>query len=333
MRRTAFTLVELLVVVAIVGVLTGVLLPAVQQARESARRSSCTNNLRQLGLATQNYVAALGFLPSGTVAKEYERIPTTPWTFYRWSGLAALTPYLENESVQDLLDLDQPLYSVNLSVSSANKAGVGLLLPEFLCPTDTMLAVSPDFGPTNYALSTGTGLNGGAPFDFDGPFGVNSRVRLAQITDGLSKTVLASESTLGQPREAAPHDPAYEYKFVTGAPLTEASCEASGAWNQTEPRGFSWANGEHRCALYNHYDTPNSTTPDCMGVFFGAPEPGSSPFERLWTPFGWRAARSLHPGGVNVVLIDGSVRFVTDEVDQAAWRAGATIAGADSLDL
>lgn len=334
MRRAAFTLVELLVVVAIVGVLTGMLLPAVQQAREASRRTSCTNRLKQLGLAMQNHIAARGALPAGSIAKPDPRSATTPWTFYRWSAWAALAPYMEFESTVERLDLDKPMYGVNLAVTSDNVAGVAQIVPDLLCPSDAQLAVNPKFGPTNYAVLTGTGVGGGRPFDTDGPFGVNSAVRPAQISDGLSKTVLVSESTLGQPRTEAPHDPAYEYKFLTAAPLTDSACEAAQAWNQTEPRGFSWTNGEHRCALYNHRMTPNSTTPDCMGVYFGgALPPSGNPLERLWTPFGWRAARSVHPGGVNIALADGAVRFVGDEVDLAAWRAGATIAGGDSDDL
>jgi prepilin-type N-terminal cleavage/methylation domain-containing protein/prepilin-type processing-associated H-X9-DG protein len=333
-RRAAFTLVELLVVIAIIGVLAGMLLPAVQQAREASRRTSCVNRMKQLALAMQNHIAAQGTLPAGSLAKADPRSPTTPWTFYRWSAWAALAPYLELEATVDRLDLDQPLYGVNLAVTAANAAGVAQVIPELLCPSDAQEAVNPRFGPTNYAVLTGTGIGGGRPYDTDGPFGVNSAVRPGQITDGLSKTVLVSESTLGQPRNASPHDLTVEYKFITAAPLTEAACDSSQAWNQTEPRGFSWANGEHRCALYNHYQTPNAPTPDCMGVYFGGSLPPSgNPLERLWTPFGWRAARSLHPGGVNAALADGSVRFVGDSVDSAAWRAGATVAGGDSDDF
>lgn len=329
-----FTLVELLVVVAIVGVLTSMLLPAVQQAREASRRTSCTNRLRQLGLAMQNYTAARRTLPPGSVARPDPRSATTPWTFARWSALAAITPYLENEAARDALDLDQPLYRAN-AVTPDNLAGVRLVIVDFLCPSDQERPVDDRFGPTNYAVSTGTGVGGGTPIEVDGPFGVNSAVRLAQITDGLSKTVLASESTLGLPQPNGAYSASHDYKFVTGAPLTESGCEGATAWNETDPRGFAWANGEHRCALYNHYQTPNSPTPDCLGVFFGGgpPPPSGNFLERLYTPFGWRAARSVHPGGVNAALADGSVRFVQDDVEFAAWRAGATIAAGDGRDL
>jgi prepilin-type N-terminal cleavage/methylation domain-containing protein/prepilin-type processing-associated H-X9-DG protein len=329
--RRAFTLVELLVVIAIVGSLVALLLPAVQSARESARRATCVNRLRQLALATQNYVAAQGVLPPGAVSRASISEPGAPWTFYRWSALATLTPYLENAAVRDSLDLDEPLYGANFDVTPTNRVGVRLIVPDFLCPSDSESRLREAFGPTNYAVCAGSGEgdpavanDDGSPIVTDGAFAVNSATRPGQITDGLSKSALASESTLGQPRDAAPHDPAWEYRFVTTSPLTAARCAASQSWNQTDPRGFSWANGEFRCALYNHHATPNASEADCIGVRLGGG------LERLFTPFGWRAARSLHPGGVNAALCDGGVRFFESGVSAGVWRDFSTIAGAEA---
>ena len=109
-RSAGFTIVELLVVIAIIGVLIALLLPAVQSAREAARRTQCLNNLKQLGVALHNYVSAEKHFPPGSVAKAYPAQPTHPETFYRWSSLAHLLPYMENQSVRDLLDLSLPLY-------------------------------------------------------------------------------------------------------------------------------------------------------------------------------------------------------------------------------
>src|SRR5215813_13142216 len=136
--RAAFTLVELLVVIAIIGVLVALLLPAVQSAREAARRAQCLNNLKQLGVALHNYVSAEKHFPPGSVAKTYPGQPNHPQTFYRWSSLAHLLPYMENHSVRDLLDLSVPLYmpGAGYPVADKNKAGVAQLLPEFLCPSD-----------------------------------------------------------------------------------------------------------------------------------------------------------------------------------------------------
>lgn len=330
MIRRGFTLVELLVVVAIIGTLVALLLPAVQSARETARRASCVNRLKQLGIAAQNHLAAKRVLPAGAVARPRPGAPGTPWTFYRWSALASLTPYLENSVIRDALDLDQPLYDSSFGVSADNREAVRIIVPDFLCPSDNQSRVAEAFGPTNYAVCTGRGegdpaIDGdsGSPLSTEGLFGVNSATRPAEVVDGLSKTAMAGESVLGQPRTGSPHDPQTEYQFITAAPLRESTCSASQSWNFTDPRGFSWANGEFRCTLYNHHTTPNSSEADCMGVRIG----GS--VEVLFTPYGWRAARSRHPGGANLLLADGGVRFTADAVDPVAWRALSTIAGGE----
>ena len=104
-RRTAFTLVELLVVISIIGMLVGLLLPAVNSARASARRTQCANRLRQLGIAAQGYVSTNNHFPSGSMSKEYAASPLdTPHNFFRWSALAQLLPYLENAAAYDALD-------------------------------------------------------------------------------------------------------------------------------------------------------------------------------------------------------------------------------------
>src|SRR6187399_1230366 len=122
----AFTMVELLVVIAIIGLLVALLLPAIQSAREAARRTQCLNNLKQLGVATHNYVSAEKHFPPGAVSKSYPGDPGHPQTFYRWSSLAHLLPYLENQSVRDLLDTSVPLYmpGAGYPISDRNKSGV-----------------------------------------------------------------------------------------------------------------------------------------------------------------------------------------------------------------
>jgi type II secretory pathway pseudopilin PulG len=319
--------VELLVVIGIIGLLMTLLLPAVQAARESSRRAACANNLRQLGIGAHHYHDARGSLPSGSQSKPYADQPDNAWSFYRWSALALLTPYLEERAASQALNLDVPLYTTaNFNVTPQNVAGVAQVVPLFLCPSDYAQPVSTGFGPTNYAGCAGSGLLGGTPNDTDGVFFVNSHVKFSQITDGTSKTALMSESTLGVPSSTG-HDPRFDYKFFLSAPLTDSACAITPLWNVSNPRGFAWVNGEYRCAMYNHYYPPNHKLPDCIGVMIG----GGLQLE--YTPFGWRTARSLHPGGVNLLLADSSVQFVTDSIDAAIWKALSTREGGESTGL
>jgi prepilin-type N-terminal cleavage/methylation domain-containing protein/prepilin-type processing-associated H-X9-DG protein len=327
-RLAAFTLIELLVVIGIIGVLIALLLPAVQASRAAADRASCANNLRQLSIAMQNYESANKYLPSGAVMKTYEPEPRLAPTFFRWSALALLTPYMEQIAVYDALDLSLPLYEGNnplsITIRPAHAAVVKLVLPEFLCPSDKGERVHPNLGPTNYVFSSGSGVNGGSPLQADGVFFVNSQTRMAQFTDGTSKTIMISESVLGQ-RRMDHHDPQTEYKFSFAFPISASACNDATQWNYRDLRGFSWASGEYRCALYNHQMTPNSTTADCIGVEIGG--------EARYTAVGWRAARSWHKGGVNVGLADGSVTYIADQVDPAVWTAASTIAGSENINL
>jgi prepilin-type N-terminal cleavage/methylation domain-containing protein/prepilin-type processing-associated H-X9-DG protein len=322
MARRGFSLVEMLVVIAIIGILAAILLPAIQASRAVASRASCSNNLRQLAMAAHHHESALGYFPSGTVAKEYPAEPTAAWNFYRWSALAMLSPYLENTAAYQALDLSVPLYTSSFNVHANNVQAVKIWVGEFLCPSDEARYLSPDFAPTSYAACAGSGADGGTPRETDGVFFTNSQTRAGRITDGTSQTALFSESTLGNPQKTI-HDVQTEYKFSFLAPLTEELCNGAVQWNVSDPRGFAWVNGEFRCALYNHKLAPNSTTPDCMGVII------TGPVQTRYTPYGWRTARSRHSGGVNVAFADGSLQFVADEVEPGVWVALSTIGDAD----
>ncbi len=337
--RRAFTLIELLVVIAIVGILVALLLPAVQQARESARRVQCLNRLKQLGLGMQNYVSARRVMPPGADSKSYPPVPSHPYTFYRWSAFAHLLPYLENQTLHDLLDLSLPMYmpGSGYPISQPNRLGVSQMLPEFLCPSDVGERIRDGLGPTNYVVCGGSGSRGGSPFDANGVFYTNSATSIANITDGTSHTVAASESLLGQETSVTAgvysgYGVERHYKFIlsfTGGPeVTDAQCDGTQYFNSTQatgnsPRGFSWASGEYRCALYNHYYPPNARQFDCIKSASNDPTPGpGNPI--LYSAWGWRAARSMHPGGVNILMADGSGRFLSDEVEPTVWIALAT---------
>jgi prepilin-type N-terminal cleavage/methylation domain-containing protein/prepilin-type processing-associated H-X9-DG protein len=328
--RRGVTLVELLVVIAILATTIGLLLPAVQTARETARRSSCTNNLRQIGVAAANHESARGRFPLGAESRQWDERPDFPHQFFRWSVLAHLAPYYEEERLLRSLDLTVPLY-IGLSpgdIAPQNRPIVKLTVPLFLCPSDVGLPVSDLFGPTNYAGCTGTGIDGGTPFATDGLFGINSRIRARDVRDGLSKTVAFSESILGSgpkattSRDGIQTDTGYGFVFTT--PLTEAACSRPFYYNFTDLRGFSWANGEYRTTLYNHARQPNSGALDCLAALMTTAD-----VAKMYAGYGWRTARSRHRGGVTVGLADGSVRFVADAVDPAVWAATATIAGGE----
>jgi prepilin-type N-terminal cleavage/methylation domain-containing protein/prepilin-type processing-associated H-X9-DG protein len=322
-RRTrAFTLVELLVVIAILGTLIALLLPAVQSARESGRRASCANNLHQIGLAAHAYLGEQQSFPPAADSHAWPAEPTTPWTFFRWSALAKMTPYLEDKSVYKMLDLTVPLYDANFNVTSQNAQAVATFIPTFLCPSDRRMVVSRQFAPTNYAVCAGSGNDGGSPITANGIFFVNSHTRPEQIVNGLSHTALAAESTLGNASgSGSMGDPNIDYKFTLDPPLTDDICAGAAEWNVSDGRGFAWASGEFRSALYNHYYLPNQAVPDCIGSSL------LGRVEAQFTAYGWRTARSRHPGGVNLLMADGSVTFIGDDVNQSVWQAMSTRTG------
>jgi prepilin-type processing-associated H-X9-DG protein/prepilin-type N-terminal cleavage/methylation domain-containing protein len=330
--RVGFTIVELLVVIAVIGIMSALLLPAIQSAREAARRMSCQNNLKQFGIALHRHEEANKCFPSGAESRAYAKAPSTPYCFYRWSALVRLMPYLEETTAYSALDLTQPLYGADLKVTPANRPGVAQIVPLFLCPSDRQKAVASGFGPTNYATCTGSGIGGGTPFKADGIFFINSEMSTSQITDGLSHTAAMSESLLGDGSaplfDASQVNPRTTYAFVNAVPLTETACQQARMWNFTDLRGFSWANGEYRCTLYNHYWGPNSTYVDCMSAVTSGND-----LSMKYACYGWRSARSRHPGGVNVLMADGSTSFYTDDIDLATWQALSTREGVEMVSI
>jgi prepilin-type N-terminal cleavage/methylation domain-containing protein/prepilin-type processing-associated H-X9-DG protein len=332
--RTAFTLIELLVVIAIIAVLIGLLLPAVQKVREAAARVQCQNNLHQLGLAMHNYEGAIGHLPPAfrnTVPPAWTGLPAY---FFSWSALAELNPFLEQTNIYNTMDLTQPIYvPPNFNISATNQFAVQQVVKLFLCPSDKMQPVSvaygePVIGPTNYAVCVGTGTtNGGPPFgsplNSDGMFTAGTGFRITDVSDGSSNTAMMSESLLGDGAESAggaiPGNPQLVYAYTGfGAPLSDSACAGAGQWNVSNRRGFMWASGEMRCGSYNHYYTPNAATYDCVTNDL-----------TTFTSFAFRAARSRHSNGVNVLFGDGGVRYVSQSISPSTWRALATRSGGD----
>lgn len=333
-RRAGFTLIELLVVIAIIAVLIGLLLPAVQKVREAAARMSCQNNLKQLGLAMHNYEGAAGKLPTlypftapNSSEQDYK---------YTWSVLAQLSPHLEQTNIYNTMDLAQMMYiPPTFEISAANQFAVVQKVKIFLCPSDLGESVSSAYGvqnmgSTNYVACHGNGvLNNGSPLNANGVFIPQFGMRITDITDGTSNTAAMSESILGAggenvPGSSAPpgdEKTAYKYLGFSGTLPSDATCAGDPqAWNGSNHRQFMWASGEPRCVSYNHYYTPNSRSYDCIA---------NNPALPGFMAIGYKAARSRHSGGVNLLLADGSVRFVQDSIQPQLWRSLGTRNGGE----
>jgi prepilin-type N-terminal cleavage/methylation domain-containing protein/prepilin-type processing-associated H-X9-DG protein len=337
-RRTGFTLIELLVVIAIIAVLIGLLLPAVQKVREAAARISCQNNLKQLGIALHNYHSANNAFPPGRAA--YPIVV---------SAQGRILAYIEQDNLGKFVDVTMvPLYNSNPSsfpLTPGNYQASITPIRLFVCPSDPMggrnpnaAAIQPNGTPSptdryaglNYVSCIGsgdgspdnTGTFWGQYKTSDGLFG-QTPVTISGVTDGLSNTVAFSESTMvtgvADSTGATPADAARQVLTLPGSTVTSDSKCAMGAttgavWSST--RGAKWIDGHYADANYNHHLVPNDTRWDCSNV---SHNPGQA------------AARSYHSGGVNVMLGDGSVRFVRNGIDPATWRALATRNGGEVI--
>ena len=315
--RRGFTLIELLVVIAIIAVLIGLLLPAVQKVREAAARLTCTNNLKQLGLAMHNYHDANQVLPMG--------VGSHGCCWGTWQVL--VLPYLEQQNLRNLYlnfsgnDDAGPRYG-----GAANLPCTGQRLPILTCPSDTV-HIGSKVSYHNYVVNWGNTslyglpLNGvpflGAPFncyegeaitqaghDFDytspadvghGFFG--KPVPFGAITDGLSNTLMASETVQG---------------ISVGG---------------TDYRGYTWWGS---AAGFVTYMLPNDPGPDVVtggGCGASPPNPPCTTVSTATRPR-MMAARSRHTGGVNTVFCDGHVVFISNTINAAVWNAlGSTYGG------
>ncbi|MGE3822405.1 MAG: DUF1559 domain-containing protein, partial [Isosphaeraceae bacterium] len=308
----AFTLLELLVVIAIIAVLIALLLPAVQSAREAARRIQCVNNLKQIALAMHNYHDQHNCFPPGRVRSQVNGLGLV------YSGLAQVLPMLEQRAVYDAIN-----FSLNADRGVGgpeNDTARRMRISQFLCPTDTSsLFDTPEQSPTNYQMSVGTRHS---VRDNDGMLYENSRVRFADVTDGSSQTALLGELA----RSSTLRSNWIVETTNQGIVSYEATCRPNGP-PVARARGNRWIYGAPNHTMYSHHRPPNHADADCRGGNpFGDANNAAWDLLSLDT-----AARSLHPGGVNVALADGSVRFAKNTIHVNVWRGLGTRHGGEVI--
>jgi prepilin-type N-terminal cleavage/methylation domain-containing protein len=305
-RRSGFTLIELLVVIAIIAILIGLQLPAVQKVREAAARMQCSNNLKQIGLAMHNYEGAYQKLPPGD-----------PFTGNHGTWMVPVLPYMEQENLFRLYvnfggnntaggytGTAAPGYSAapNLAVTSR-------WLKPFTCPSDPNAGAQQlKFGVAshnyvvNYGNTTRTQVTFSGVTFLGAPFSFNGRQALfGDITDGLSNTLMATEVMQGG---------------VSGG--------------TTDLRGFTWWGPG---AGVTGFNAPNSPSPDFVQFASYCDNQPARGMPCAVNSQNMMTARSRHTGGVNACLSDGSVRFFTNSIDLAAWRAISTSQGGEVVNV
>ncbi|MBN1396340.1 MAG: DUF1559 domain-containing protein [Pirellulales bacterium] len=324
--KSAFTLVELLVVITIIGILIALLLPAVQAAREAARQTQCKNNLKQLALACHNYHSTWGQLPCGHGygPESHRGKGNQYWHYEEWTWVDRIMPEFDQTGFAEKID-----WRWGPGVSIITPGKVELLrqqIPTFLCPSDQSAQTpwndngkcgNPNaFGRISYAGNYGYGLTlDGARMEgvspnhphIEGVFGYNSYTKFEQVYDGTSTTLLLAELIVG------------------------SECTIRGSHSYDEG------------PVFMVYHGPNDPTPDLVRWCDPADGLPGADGPCLWvsgfrgengTALNWilHTSRSLHPGGVNVALCDGSSRFVNQSIALGVWQALGTPNGGEIID-
>jgi prepilin-type N-terminal cleavage/methylation domain-containing protein/prepilin-type processing-associated H-X9-DG protein len=301
--RKAFTLIELLVVIAIIAVLISLLLPAVQSAREAARRAQCINNMKQLGLALHNYHDINGQFPLGSVGRSQTTGLYPAGIQYRQPFCVAIYPFIEQGTIY-------ASYNSNVNFNSVMNATTRLVkVGTWNCPSDEP-SIFNNGGPFPTAVMDhkgSYGINWG-PTNFwnngqkTAPFWIGYGASIAAVTDGTSNTLAMMEMV--QTPQASGQTP-------------------------IDRRARLW-NDDSGCYQISAGLTPNSSAPD-LSQCRPHPELGAPCVLTTNTLTHSLASRSRHPGGVNVLMCDGSVRFMKNSVNLLTWQGLSTSNGGEVL--
>jgi prepilin-type N-terminal cleavage/methylation domain-containing protein/prepilin-type processing-associated H-X9-DG protein len=295
LRRPGFTLIELLVVIAIIAILIALLVPAVQKVREASARTQCANNLKQWGLAMQNYHDVFKKFPIAA-----RNNPRQTWVMHLW-------PYIEQQGLASKNDLNQHFYVAPGTVGGTMTGLCGLRVSLYYCPSDTGADLDGAANTYqrcrgNYVVNWGNvkygdspPATGNAPFSHDnGNRSTPHTVKLAHVTDGTSNTLLMSEYLM--------------------------------AWSHNDDDWRGDIHNDDGVFRFHTLDTPNSSAADVVNW---ALQTGDVLMPVNTAGQQYNTARSRHPGGVNVSLCDGSIRFITNSVSLTVWQTLGTMDGGE----
>ena len=325
--KKAFTLIELLVVIAIIAILIGLLLPAVQKVREAAARLSCSNNLKQIGMALHNHESTFQFFPT---AGSYP-IVTAPnvRVSKSWSVHSRLLPFIEQENLQRLIDFTKA-YDVQPNVTQQK-------IPMFICPSEPKAIARPDGALTHFPLNYGANMGSWMIFDpsttqgvgGDGAFIVGRNVRINEFIDGTSQTIAFSEVKAYTPYLRDGGNPSAP---ATAMPTTPSQVVNYGGTFKADSGHTEWVDARIHQSGFTASFTPNTKFSYTNGgseydIDFNSMREGLTSTSITYSTV---TSRSYHSGVVNVVFMDGSVKSIPNNIDPVVWRALGTRAGGEA---